>query len=48
MVPNCVLHEFGVVSQVQMLHDAVFVKGDGAGREVKLGAHLFHGSPFRK
>ena len=35
--------EFGIVGEAEVLHDAVFVKGDGAGGDVQDGGGFFHG-----
>ena len=38
--------EFGVIRQAEVLHDAVLVKGHGAGGHVQDGGGFFHGVPF--
>src|SRR5882672_767496 len=38
--------EFGIVGEAEVLHDAVFVKGDGAGGYVQDGGGFFHGVAF--
>src|SRR5579859_141538 len=38
--------EFGIVGEAEVLHDAVFVKGDGAGGDVEDGGGFFHGVAF--
>src|SRR6266481_2408290 len=35
--------EFGIVGEAEVLHDAVFVKGHGAGGDVQDGGGFFHG-----
>jgi len=35
--------EFGIVGEAEVLHDAVFVEGDGAGGDVEDGGGFFHG-----
>ena len=40
--------EFGIVGEAEVLHDAVFVKGDGAGGDVGDGGGFFHGVAFRR
>src|SRR5882757_1140139 len=38
--------EFGIVGEAEVLHDAVFVKGHGAGGYVQDGGGFFHGVAF--
>src|SRR5882757_2198926 len=38
--------EFGIVGEAEVLHDAVFVKGDGASGYVEDGGGFFHGVAF--
>ena len=38
--------EFGIVGEAEVLHDAVFVKGDSAGGDVQDGGGFFHGVAF--
>jgi len=34
--------EFGIVGEAEVLHDAIFVKGYGAGGDVEDGGGFFH------
>ena len=38
--------EFGIVGEAEVLHDAVFVKGDGTGGYIEDGGGFFHGVAF--
>src|SRR5258708_10750604 len=38
--------KFGIVGEAEVLHDAVFVKGHGAGGYVQDGGGFFHGVSF--
>ena len=38
--------EFGIVGEAEVLHDAIFVKGYGAGGDVEDGGGFFHGVAF--
>ena len=46
VMPYRVLHDFGIVSELEMLHDAILMKGNRTGGQIEFCRHLFHGSSF--